>query len=191
MYDYFESLEKIVRRQQTALVKVNDVESEAALWYRKEGVSEPEGPIRENMLYLSQSYMTICHDRQSLISSYEQYLEFLSTFKTKAVGDALSTMKKQNASRLELDAYGSKLGQLEERKLKTFARAPSASESSALEKDLKSTRVKFQDAKTKYQNLSTSLIDKSGLLDLKKGVDFAAHIAKIREGISGFPNPSP
>lgn len=30
--------------------------------------------------------------------------------------------------------------------------------------------------------MSTQLIDKAGLLDLKKGVDFAAHLAKIREG---------
>ena len=37
MYDYFESLEKIVRKQKTAIEKVNDAEIELALWYRKEG----------------------------------------------------------------------------------------------------------------------------------------------------------
>jgi Arfaptin-like domain len=136
------------------------------------------------MLYLSESYLSICHEREGLLKAFEQYIEFLATFREKAVGDALSTMKFQNSARLELDAYGTKLGQLEEKKLKTFARAPGKSEGSSLEKELKSTRLKFQDAKVKYQNLSTSLIDKSGLLDLKKGVDFAAHIQKIREGKS-------
>ncbi len=134
------------------------------------------------MLYLSQSYSEVCRERALLIAAYEQYAEFLTTFKVKAIGDALQTMKKQHQSRLELDAYGSKLGQLEEKKLKTFARSPSPSESATLEKDLTATRTKFQDAKSKYQNLSTSLIDKAGLLDMKKGVDFAAHIQRIREG---------
>ena len=66
---------------------------------------------------------------------------------------------------------------------RTFARAPGPSESAALEKELNGVRTKFQDAKNKYTSLSTSLIDKAGLLDLKKGVDFAAHIQKIRQGM--------
>lgn len=37
MHTYFENLEKIVRRQKSAIEKVNDVESEVSLWYRKEG----------------------------------------------------------------------------------------------------------------------------------------------------------
>ena len=52
----------------------------------------------------------------------------------------------------------------------------------ALEKELGKQRAQFHESKTKYQQLSTSLIDKSGLLDMKKGVDFAAHLKKVREG---------
>jgi hypothetical protein len=65
---------------------------------------------------------------------------------------------------------------------RTFARAPSAREGAALEKDLTACRTRFQEAKNHYQNQSTALIDKSGLLDMKKGVDFSAHIQKIRQG---------
>lgn len=173
-------------KQKSGLVKVNDSESELSIWYKKEGVLEPEGPIRENMLYLSQSYFQVCAERNALILAYDQYAEFLRTFKDKAIADALVTMKKQHIARLELDAYGSKLGGLEEKKLKTFARTPSPSEAAALEKELGGVRNKFQDAKTKYQQLSTGLIDKAGLLDMKKGVDFAAHIQRIREVHDSF-----
>ncbi|KAI8894448.1 Arfaptin-like domain-containing protein [Globomyces pollinis-pini] len=186
MYDYFESLEKLVKRQKTSLEKVNDVETELSLWYKKEGVSESQGPIRENMLYLSQSYGNVCSERTLLIQAYTQYAEFLETFRKKAIADALETMKKQHTSRLELDSYGSKLGQLEEKKLKTFAKSPSPSEQAVLEKELTGCRAKFQDAKSKYQAHSTALIDKAGLLDLKKGVDFQAHIQKIREVHDSF-----
>jgi hypothetical protein len=72
------------------------------------------------MLHLSRSYQQVCQERAALILAYEQYAQFLKTFKDKAVTDALHTMKKQHQARLELDAYGSKLGQLEEKKLKYF-----------------------------------------------------------------------
>lgn len=70
------------------------------------------------MLHLAQSYHDVVRERCALISAYDQYADFLNTFNKKAVGDVLDTMKKQHQSRLELDAYGSKLGQLEEKKLK-------------------------------------------------------------------------
>jgi hypothetical protein len=142
------------------------------------------------MLYLSDSYAGICRERAALIQAYEHYHTFLGTFKDKAIADALITMKKQHASRVELDAYGTKLGQMEEKKLKylvnncrSIARSPGPSEQAALEKELTVHRSRFQDAKQKYQQLSTSLIDKSGLLILKKNVDFEANLRRIREGI--------
>jgi hypothetical protein len=51
-----------------------------------------------------------------------------------------------------------------------------------LEKELTASREKFQHAKSKYQKQSTALIDKAGLLDLKKNADFAKHLEKIRKG---------
>jgi Asp-tRNA(Asn)/Glu-tRNA(Gln) amidotransferase C subunit len=37
MYDYFDQLEKMVTRQMQSLQKVNDVESELSIWYKREG----------------------------------------------------------------------------------------------------------------------------------------------------------
>lgn len=62
--------------------------------------------------------MSVCKERTLLIQAYDHYAAFLETFRKKAIADALATMKLQHTSRLELDAYGSKLGQLEEKKLK-------------------------------------------------------------------------
>ena len=81
-------------------------------------ISESSPEIRENMLNLSNSYTLICKERESLIMAYEHYALFLGTFKDKAIADALITMKRQYNARLELDAFGSKLGQMEEKKLK-------------------------------------------------------------------------
>jgi hypothetical protein len=95
------------------------------------------------MVYLANSYQDVCSDRQSLIQAYESYLEFITVFRKKAIGDSVETMKKQHIARLELDSYGSKLGNLEEKKLKTFAKTAPA-ESTLVEKDLETTRSRFQ-----------------------------------------------
>jgi hypothetical protein len=95
------------------------------------------------MVYLANSYQDGCAERQGLIQAYESYLDFIIVFRKKAVGDSVETMKKQHIARLELDSYGSKLGNLEEKKLKTFARAAPV-ESSLVEKDLETTRSRFQ-----------------------------------------------
>ncbi|KAI8908950.1 Arfaptin-like domain-containing protein [Gorgonomyces haynaldii] len=192
LYNYFEKLEKIIGRQVKAIQKLNDCDTEVSLYYQQEGLVEPEGPIRDNLIYLGTSYHAVCQERVQLIQAYETYLEFLTTFKTKAIGDSIETMKKQHTARLELDSYGSKLGQLEERKLKTFARSPmsfSAGDGTSLERELEATRTKFQDAKTRYQSLSTQLIDKAGLLEMKKMVDFGSHLQRVREG--DFAKTSP
>jgi hypothetical protein len=36
-------------------------------------------------------------------------------------------------------------------------------------------------AKASYQNFSTQLIDKAGLLQLKRMVDFGSHLERVRE----------
>jgi hypothetical protein len=37
MYDYFENLERMVKRQKQSLEKVNDAETALSLFYKKEG----------------------------------------------------------------------------------------------------------------------------------------------------------
>ncbi|KAH6566138.1 hypothetical protein BASA50_006277 [Batrachochytrium salamandrivorans] len=189
MYDYFTRLEKMVERQKAALQKVNDVDLEMYLFYQQQCFQETFESIRKPMMQLSLSYKALVDERMPLVQSYEQYIKFLGTFREKAVGDALETMKKQQISRLELDSYGSRLGQLEEKKLKAFAKAPgtfSLGESSSAEKELNTTRQRFQDAKNKYQAMSTQMIDKAGLLVMKRDVDFSAHIRKIVEAHDWF-----
>lgn len=186
MWDYFMKLEKMVDKERLALQKLSDVETEMSLWYQQQGYQESEESIRKSMAELGQAYNESCQQRLPLVRAYEHYLEFLKTFREKAIGDSLETMKRQQQARVELDAYGSKLGQLEEKKLKAFAKSPGVfnathDTNSPLEREVAVNRQRFTEAKNRYQSLSTQLIDKAGLLDMKKGVDFAAHLKKIVE----------
>ncbi|KAL2918168.1 Glycerophosphocholine phosphodiesterase [Polyrhizophydium stewartii] len=184
MNDFFTRLEKMVDRQRVAMQKINDIDIEMYLFYQQQCFSESFESIRKPMMQLSLSYKAITEERQPVIQSYEQYYEFLRTFREKAIGDALETMKKQQVSRLELDSYGSRLGQLEEKKLKAFAKSPGTfslggDSASATERELDTTRQRFQESKNRYQSLSTQMIDKAGLLHMKRDVDFSAHIRAV------------
>ena len=48
--------------------------------------------------------------------------------------------------------------------------------------NIKNTQKQFQESKTKYQHVSTQLIDKAGMLEMKKVVDFDSHLERIRQG---------
>jgi hypothetical protein len=55
-----------------------------------------------------------------------------------------------------------------------------------MEKDLEATRLRFQAAKSSYQNFSTQLIDKAGLLEMKRTIDFGTHLGRIRQMHDAF-----
>ena len=133
-----------------------------------------------------QRFPTNSKERQPLLTSLEAFLSFIKTFNSKAIGDSLDTIKRQATARQELDSYGSKLGSLEEKRIKQITKTPTtAAGEDAIkyqEKDLVQTRARFQSAKERYQNLSTQVIDKAGLLEMKRGVDFASYLEKLVEG---------
>lgn len=132
-------------------------------------------------------------ERMPVIASLDAYLAFIKTFRAKAINDSRDTVKSQKTARQEFDSYASKLGYLEEKTIRSAQKVqpmpfnPLRSKSSEdtikyQERELDQTRTRFQAAKTRYQVLSTQVIDKAGLLEMKRGVDFGAYVEKVVEG---------
>ncbi|TPX72777.1 hypothetical protein SpCBS45565_g00368 [Spizellomyces sp. 'palustris'] len=190
MYDYFSQLEKMVEKQRMALQQLNEVEAELSLFYQQKGYQERDEEIGKNLVHMGVAYHQECKERVPVIASLDSYLDFIKIFKAKAIADSRDTIKSQKTARQEFDSYASKLGYLEERAIKASTRPPTptflSSRSKSTEdtvryqeKELDQTRCRFQAAKTRYQVLSTQVIDKAGLLEMKRGVDFGAHIARV------------
>ncbi|KAJ3300433.1 hypothetical protein HK104_000491 [Borealophlyctis nickersoniae] len=186
MHEYFSYLEKMVEKQRSALQMLNEVEAELSLFYQQKGYQEEIEDVGRNLVHLGINYHSECKERGPLITSLEAFLSFIKTFNNKAIGDLLDTIKRQSTARQELDSYGSKLGSLEEKKIKAMQKTPitSATEDAVKyqEKELQQTRARFQTAKERYQTLSTQVIDKTGLLQMKREVDFASYLDKLVEG---------
>ena len=153
---------------------------------------------------LGSAYQDVCKQRQTLLTTIETFIQFAVNFRTKIIQDSLDTKDRQVLARQELDSYGSKLGQLEERKLKAYAKAAKSGSSSSktadfsnpMEKELELTRIKFHEAKAKYTTLSTQVIDKAGMLRLKMAVDFALQRETLNNAYRAYyqipaPIPSP
>lgn len=75
---------------------------------------------------------------------------------------------------------------MEERNLKSYAKSNHSSRknadfSTASEKELEKMRLLFHDVKERYKTLSTQLIDKAGILQMKLAVDFAQQLHLLSE----------
>ncbi|KAI9093001.1 Arfaptin-like domain-containing protein [Phlyctochytrium arcticum] len=196
MYEYFSQLEKMVEKQRVALQHLNEAEAELSLFYQQKGYQEQEEEVGRNLVHMGMAYHQEVKERVPVISSLDGYLNFIKIFKTKAIGDSRDTIKAQKTARLEFDSYASKLGHMEEKAVKAASKPqsptsfmtnaplgrngkPSDDTTRYLDKELDQTRQRFQQAKTRYQMLSTQVIDKAGLLEMKRGVDFGAHVQRV------------
>ncbi|KAJ3020002.1 hypothetical protein HKX48_001459 [Thoreauomyces humboldtii] len=214
MHTYYAQLEKMVEKQRYALQQLNEVESELSLFYQQKGYQEHQEEIGRNLVHLGVSYHQETKERVPVIAALDAYLEFLKTFKSKAIADSRDTIKLQKTARQEFDSYASRLGHLEEKNVRANSTGPvhtgpaqSISSSSGTErrssfnplrskateetaryqeKELDQTRQRFQNAKTKYQTLSTQVIDKAGLLEMKREVDFGAYLARVVESHDAY-----
>ncbi|TPX58975.1 hypothetical protein PhCBS80983_g02813 [Powellomyces hirtus] len=198
MYSYFSQLEKMVEKQRSALQQLNEVEAELSLFYQQKGYQELHDDIGKNLVHLGVSYHQECKERVPVIASLDAYLAFLKTFKGKAINDSRDTIKLQKTARQEFDSYASRLGYLEEKNMRASSSSSSTSSFNPLrnkssedtakyqEKELDQTRQRFQTAKTRYQVLSTQVIDKAGLLEMKRGVDFGAYVGRVVEAHDAY-----
>ncbi|KAI9017768.1 Arfaptin-like domain-containing protein [Gaertneriomyces semiglobifer] len=188
MYEYFSQLEKMVEKQRNALQMLNEAEAELSLFYQQMGYQEHGEELGDHLVHLGMGYHQECKQRVPLIGALDSYLAFVKTFRAKAINDSRDTIKSQKTARVEFDSYASKLGHLEEKAIKASQKAGAAARSKGedtakyQEKELDQTRCRFQAAKTRYQVLSTQVIDKAGLLEMKRGVDYLAHIEHLRKG---------
>ncbi|KAJ3184722.1 hypothetical protein HDU87_004126 [Geranomyces variabilis] len=196
MHTYFSQLEKMVERQRSALQQLNEVEAELSLFYQQKGYQEQQEDISKNLIHLGVAYHQESKERIPVIGALDNYLAFLKVFKGKAIADSRDTIKLQKTARQEFDSYASRLGYLEEKNVRATSAASSSfnplrsksGEDAARyqEKELDQTRQRFQGAKAKYQQLSTQVIDKAGLLEMKRGVDFGAYVARVVEANDAY-----
>lgn len=139
---------------------------------------------------LGMLYHQSTKQRQSSILALNTFLTFIINFRDKAIKDTLDTRDRQVIARQELDAFASRLGQMEERNLKNYSKSNRSGVkkdgdfSTTSEIELEKMRLLFHDVKEKYKNLSTQLIDKAGILQMKLSVDFSQQLELVAESLS-------
>ena len=149
--------------------------------------------MRTQLVAVGTTYHSICKQRQVLIDALGTFAQFIHNFREKAIQDSMETRERQIKARQELDSYGSKLGQLEERKLKAYAKSVKTPGkhvdfSNPMEKELEVCRIRFHEAKAKYTQLSTQVIDKAGILQMKLAVDFSLQLQMLKKAYESYYN---
>ncbi|KAI8618271.1 hypothetical protein BC830DRAFT_1216757 [Chytriomyces sp. MP71] len=118
------------------------------------------------------------------LATMEQFGEFIGTFKNKAIQDSVETSKRQELARIEFDAFAHKLVLLQRNVSLSGSTVlgkelPPTLDLTPVEKEFEHAKNQFIAAKTKYQNLSTAMIDKAVLLEMKRDVDYRLHLENV------------
>ncbi|KAJ3208448.1 hypothetical protein HDU67_006713 [Dinochytrium kinnereticum] len=196
MFSYFSDLSKLVEKQVAQLKALNETEQELALFFQQKGYQEKVEDISAMSIDIGKAYSEGVKHRSLMIQSVEGFGEFVKTFKNKAVQDSIDTLKRQETSRVEFDSFAAKLDALQRASAlppttilgKELPSAPiDTSAMTPAERELEHARVQFSSARNRYQNLSTAIIDKAVLLEMKRDVDYRTQLErleKIRNGIA-------
>ncbi|KAI9360478.1 Arfaptin-like domain-containing protein [Zopfochytrium polystomum] len=196
MYSYFDELDKLVEKQLFQLKALNETEQELALFFQQKGYQESIEEISAMSIDIGKAYSDGVKMRATVITAVESFSSFVKTFKTKAIQDSIDTMKRQETARVEFDGYGAKL--------ESVQRGPGSGAGgaagggvpattilgkehvsvdpavqSAAEREAEHAKTGFAAAKQRYQNLSTAIIDKAVLLEMKRDVDYRVQLEKL------------
>ncbi|KAJ3011408.1 UNVERIFIED_CONTAM: hypothetical protein HDU68_001687, partial [Siphonaria sp. JEL0065] len=180
---YFDEIGDLVAKHAQQLKALNETEAQLALFFQQKGYQEKVEEISSMSIDIGKTFSENVRQRALQVTAMESFSEFCQTFKNKAIQDSIETIEKQKVSRIEFDAFAHKIALLQ--------RTVSLSGSTVLGKDLPPTldltpvekefehaKNQFLTSKTKYQNLSTAVIDKAVLLEMKRDVDFRVQLEK-------------
>ncbi|KAJ3310092.1 hypothetical protein HDU76_003458, partial [Blyttiomyces sp. JEL0837] len=185
MYAYFDELSRIVEKHMLQLKALNETEQELALFFQQKGYQEKIEEISAMSIDIGKAYSESVKNRSAVIVAVEGFNEFTKTFKNKAIQDSIDTMRRQEASRVEFDGFAAKMESLQMRgttggtTILGKELSADASTLSAAVKEVEHARTQFSNAKSRYQNLSTAIIDKAVLLEMKRDVDYRGQLERL------------
>jgi hypothetical protein len=173
-------LEKAISRQRSLYAQLNGSEDELALLYRVHAGGETDTGLRQSGEQLSACLNVTCVDRLAVIAALDCFLDYLHIFQHKALVDLKETVGRQRHARLEMDALCSKYGELEERHIKVLS---ASKDDTVMAQAVADVKAKFVACKDRYIQLSRQVLDKTGLLELKREVDVKAHLENVRQAL--------
>ncbi|KAI8611063.1 Arfaptin homology domain-containing protein, partial [Chytriomyces sp. MP71] len=184
MYGYFDEVEELVLRHAQQLRALNETEAGLALFFQQKGYQEKQEDISAMSIDIGKRFSDDVKQRALQLATMEQFGEFIGTFKNKAIQDSVETSKRQELSRIEFDAFAHKLVLLQRNVSLSGSTVlgkelPPTLDLTPVEKEFEHAKSQFIAAKTKYQNLSTAMIDKAVLLEMKRDVDYRLHLEKV------------
>ncbi|KAJ3204829.1 hypothetical protein HDU83_006157 [Entophlyctis luteolus] len=184
MQAYFDEVGGMLEKQASQLRSLNETEASMALFFQQKGYQEKVEEISTMSVDIGKTFSENVKLRAAQLSATESLFEFVRTFKDKAIADSIETIRKQELARLEFDAFAHKLMLL--RRTVSLSGStllgkelPPSLDLTPVEKEYEHAKTQFLNVKNKYQNLSTAVIDKAVLLEMKRDVDFRLQLERV------------
>ncbi|KAJ3064081.1 hypothetical protein HDU99_004593, partial [Rhizoclosmatium hyalinum] len=184
MNSYFTEVGDLVEKHIQQLKALNETEAAMALFFQQKGYQEKHEEISSMSIDIGKTFSENVKNRAVQLSAMESFSEFVQTFKNKAIQDSVETIEKQRISRIEFDAFAHKIALLQRTVSLSGSTVlgkelPPTIDLTPVEKEFEHAKGQFLASKNKYQNLSTAVIDKAVLLEMKRDVDFRVQLEKV------------
>ncbi|KAJ3124855.1 hypothetical protein HK100_011083 [Physocladia obscura] len=181
---YFNEIVSLLERHTAQLKSLNETEASLALFFQQKGYQEQIEEISTMSIDVGKKFSEDVKSRSVELQAMDSLLEFVKTFKNKAIADSIETIQRQETARLEFDGFAHKLMLLQRTVSLSGStllgkELPSSMDLTPVEKEFEHAKGQFMAAKIKYQNLSTAVIDKAVLLEMKRDVDFRLQLEKV------------
>ncbi|KAJ3064903.1 hypothetical protein HDU98_011683 [Podochytrium sp. JEL0797] len=181
---YFTEIGDLVAKHAQQLKALNETEAAMALFFQQKGYQEKMEEISSMSIDIGKTYSANVQTRAAQVHAMEQFSEFVQTFKNKAIADSVETIDKQHVARIEFDAFANKIVLLQRTVSLSGSTVlgkelPPTLDLTPVEKEFEHAKQQFLAAKNKYQNLSTAVIDKAVLLEMKRDVDYRVQLEKV------------
>jgi len=184
MDGYFKEVTDLVDRHIQQLRALNETEAAMALFFQQKGYSERNEEISSMSIDIGKTFSENVKTRGTQIAVMDSFSEFVHTFKDKAIQDSVETIEKQKTSRIEFDAFAHKIALLQRTVSLSGSTVlgkelPPTLDLTPVEKEFEHAKGQFLASKNRYQNLSTAVIDKAVLLEMKRDVDYRVQMEKV------------
>lgn len=173
----YERLIDLTIKYRNQFEEITKTQHQLATYFLEASVKEKE-ELWIKLQKIGETHRSMAKFRESHVKHYDQFLDTLTTFKEKAIADAIESVKKFEEIRLEYDGWRRQIKELEEEKAK--------GSSAKLEGKITSAKANEEEKRKAFERARDDLNIKLDILEEKRILDMHKYFETYIVSVTGF-----
>jgi len=159
----YEKLIEMTTKYRNQFDEITQTQSQLGTFFLEASVKEKE-ELWKKLQKIGESHKSMSKYRDAHVKHYDQFIDTLTTFKEKAIADALASVKKFEEVRLEYDGWRTQLKELEQE-------AATKGSNPKLDAKISIAKNVCQEKRTHFEKATADLTIKLDILEEKRIAD--------------------